>query len=92
MVSDLESMAKALGFIKKGGRRFFRIVEKYFDPDNTLDAIIKRGGEDPIKLRHDISAHISELRGCEVTFFEYLEIVVNLALMAPGTTKIRSAV
>lgn len=85
-------MAKALGFIKKGGRRFFRIVEKYYDPDTTLDAIINKGGSDPLKLRHDIDAHISELRGCEVTFFEYLEIIVNLALMAPGTSKIRSAV
>lgn len=26
MVSDLENMAKSLGFIKKGGRRFFRLV------------------------------------------------------------------
>ncbi len=46
MVADLEAMAKQLGLIKRGGRRFFRIVEKYYDPDTTLDSIIKRGNPD----------------------------------------------
>ena len=93
-VADLENMAKDLGFIKKAGRRFFRIIEKYYDPDATLDALINRGStsEDIHKLRRDVDRHIEELRGCEVTFFEFLEIIVHLSLMSPGATKVRQGV